>query len=139
VGVVRALPAFGSPVLIVGAAGAAAVELAIRRAARMAATAPYRDGLRLMGLGAFEIDRLYLAPRVLAGLFASLGEVALSLIAATAVAEWVFDWPGAASLFIHSAALHDWNVAALVLLVLASLVLTVGFIGAVAARALGET
>ena len=138
-GVVRALPAFGLPVLIVGAAGAAAVELAIRRAARMAATAPYRDGLRLMGLGAFEIDRLYLAPRVLAGLFASLGEVALSLIAATAVAEWVFDWPGAASLFIHSAALHDWNVAALVLLVLASLVLTVGFIGAVAARALGET
>ena len=77
-------------------------------------------------------------PRVLAGLFASLGEVALSLFAATAVAEWVFDWPGAATLFIHSVALHDWNVAALVLLVFACMALTAGFIGALAARAMGE-
>jgi len=137
-GVMRALPAFGLPALVVGASGAAAVELAIRRAAHAAGRAPYRGGLRLLGLSAFEVDRLYLAPRVLAGLFASLGEVVLSLFAATAVAEWVFDWPGAATLFIHSVALHDWNVAALVLLVFAGLALTVGFIGVLAARALGE-
>jgi ABC-type dipeptide/oligopeptide/nickel transport system permease component len=136
--VVRALPAFGLPALVVGAAGATAIELAIRRAASAAGGAPYRDGLRLMGLSAFEVDRLYLVPRVLAGLFASLGEVALSLFAATAVAEWVFDWPGAATLFIHSVALHDWNVAALVLLVFACMALTAGFIGALAARAMGE-
>ncbi len=138
-GAARALPAFGLPALVVGAAGAAAVQLAIRRAAREAGHEPYRENLRLMGLGAFEIDRLYLVPRVLGGLFANLGEVALSLFAATAVAEWVFDWPGAATLFIHSVALGDWNVAALVLFVFAALSLTAGFLGALAARALGET
>jgi peptide/nickel transport system permease protein len=137
-GIAHALPAFGLPAFVVGAAGAAAVQLAIRRAARAAGDAPWRDGLRLMGLGGFEIDRLYLAPRVLGGLFTSLGEIALSLFSATAVAEWVFDWPGAATLFIHSVALHDWNVAALVLFVFASLTLTASYLGALAAHALGD-
>jgi peptide/nickel transport system permease protein len=137
-GAARALAAYGLPVLVVGAAGAAAVQLAIRRAALGAMREPYRGLLRLMGLGAFEVDRLYLAPRLLAGLFASLGEVVLSLFAATAVAEWVFAWPGAATLFIHSVALEDWNVAALVLFAFAAMTLTVNFLGALAAHALGE-
>ncbi|HEY2071138.1 MAG TPA: ABC transporter permease subunit [Rhizomicrobium sp.] len=134
----RAAPAFGLPALVVGAAGSAAIQLAVRRAAKDAVREPYRDGLRLMGLSSFEIDWLYLAPRVVAGLFAGLGEVALSLFAATAVAEWVFDWPGAATLFIHSVALADWNVAGLVLFVFAALTLTASFLGTLAARALGQ-
>jgi peptide/nickel transport system permease protein len=137
-GVFGALPAFGLPAIVVGAAGSAAIQLAIRRAAKAAVREPYREGLRLMGLGAFEIDRRYLAPRVLAGLFANLGEVTLSLFAATAVAEWVFAWPGAATLFIHSVALGDWNVAALVLLVFAGLALTADFIGSLLAHVLGD-
>ncbi|HEY1629666.1 MAG TPA: ABC transporter permease subunit [Rhizomicrobium sp.] len=137
-GVQRALTAFGLPVLVVGAAGAAAIQLAIRRAAKSAVREPYRESLRLMGLGVFEIDRRYLAPRVLAGLFANLGEVVLSLFAATAVAEWVFAWPGAATLFIRSVALGDWDVAALVLLVFAGLALTADFLGHILARALGD-
>jgi peptide/nickel transport system permease protein len=136
-GALKALPAFGLPALVVGAAGSAAVQLSIRRATREAVREPYREGLRLMGLGVFEIDRRYLAPRVLAGLLANLGEVALSLFAATAVAEWVFAWPGAATLFIHSVALGDWNVAALVLFAFAGLSLTVDFLGALLARAMG--
>jgi peptide/nickel transport system permease protein len=134
----RALPAFGLPAAVVGAAGAAAVHLVVRRGARAAMGAPYRESLRLMGLSAFEVDRLYLAPRLAAALFAGMGEIALSLFAATAVAEWVFGWPGAATLFIHSVALGDWNVAALVLFVFAGLALAANFIGALTARALGE-
>jgi len=137
-GVARALTAFGLPALVVGAAGAATIQLAIRRAAKDAVREPYRETLRWMGLGAFEIDRRYIAPRVLAGLFANLGEVALSLFAATAVAEWVFGWPGAATLFIHSVALGDWDVAALVLLVFATLALTADFLGHMLARAMGD-
>jgi peptide/nickel transport system permease protein len=132
-----ALPALGLPALVVGAAGAASIELAIRRAAREAGREPYRKGLRLMGLGAFEVERLYLAPLVLAGLLAGLGEVALSLFSAAAVAEWVFGWPGAAILFIRSVALHDWSVAALVLFAFAAAALTAGFVGTLAAHALG--
>lgn len=137
--IASALPAFALPALVVGAAGAACVELSVRRAARETGNEPYRRGLRLMGLGAFEVDRLYAAPRVLAGLLANLGEIALSLFAAVAVAEWVFDWPGAAILFMRSVALHDWSVAALVLFAFAAIALAADLIGALAARALGES
>ena len=95
--------------------------------------APWRRGLRLMGLGAVEIDLAYLAPRILAGLLAALGEITLALFSAAAVAEWVFDWPGAAVLFVKSVALPDWGVAALVLLAFAAIKLMADFIGAVSA------
>jgi len=137
-GAFAALAAFGIPALVVGLAGAAVVQAAVRRATRAAAAEPYRANLRLMGLGGWEIDRLYLAPRLLAGLFACLGETALALFAATAVAEWVFGWPGDATLFIHSVALGDWNVAAAILFALAAATIFVGFIGTLAASALGE-
>ncbi|MGH6871533.1 MAG: ABC transporter permease subunit [Rhizomicrobium sp.] len=134
----RALPAFGLPALVVGAAGAASVLVVVRRGAHAAMAEPYRETLRLMGLGAFEIDRLYLAPRLLAGLCAGLGQIVLTLFAATAVAEWVFAWPGEATLFIHSVALGDWNVAAAVLFAFAVLALATGYLGMLAAHALGE-
>jgi peptide/nickel transport system permease protein len=132
-----ALKALALPGLTVGAAGAAAVQLAVRRAESEAIEEPYRHGLRLLGLGSFEIDRLYLAPQILAGMFSSFGEIVLALFSAAAVAEWLFGWPGAAVLFLKSVALHDWNVTALVLLVFAAISLTADFCGLIAARALG--
>jgi peptide/nickel transport system permease protein len=132
-----ALNALALPGLTVGAAGAAAVQLAVRRAEAEAIEEPYRHGLKLLGLNSFEIDRLYLAPQILAGLLASFGEIVLALFSATAVAEWLFGWPGAAVLFLKSVALHDWNVTALVLLTFAAVSLTADFCGVIAARALG--
>lgn len=124
------------PALTVGAAGAAGVQLALRRAVNEARDAPYRRGLKMMGLNPFEVDRLYLVPQVLAGILANLGEIALSLFSAAAVAEWVFGWPGAAVLFLKSVALHDWSVVALVLLSLAAITLVAEFVGSLGARAL---
>jgi len=126
------------PALTVGAAGAAAVQLSLRRAAAVVMEAPYRQGLRLMGLGQFEIDRAYSAPQIVAGFLSNLGEITLALFSAAAVAEWVFDWPGAAVLFVKSIALQDWSVAALVLLVFASIKLAADFVGAVSAHALAR-
>ena len=130
------LNAIALPALIVGASGAAAVQLALHRAVSGAMREPFYENLRRMGLGGFEINRAYLPPYALAGFFRGFGEIALSLLAADAVVEWMFGWPGAADLFIHSVALHDWNVAALVLLVFAGVVLTADFIGQIGARAI---
>ena len=133
------LRAVALPALTVGAAGAASIQLALRRAMSQAAGEPYRRGLHAMGLGRFEIDRVYLVPQIVAGLLHSLGEVASSLLAATAVAEWVFGWHGAADLFLKSVALQDWTVVALVLLVFAALTMTAEFLGVMGARLLAET
>lgn len=126
------------PALTVGAAGAGAVQLALRRAVSQAASAPYRRGLRAMGLSRFEIDRVYLVPQVASALLRSAGEIVSSLLAAVAVAEWVFRWPGAAELFLKSVALDDWTVAGLILLLFAGLTMTVEFLGAIAALFLAE-
>jgi ABC-type dipeptide/oligopeptide/nickel transport system permease component len=134
-----AFRAIALPALTVGIAGAASVQLALRRAIGHALGEPYRRGLRAMGLGRFEVDRLYLMPQVLAGLLQSLGEIALSLFAAAAVAEWVFGWPGAAVLFLRSVALQDWSVAALVLLVFAALTQSAEFVGRLGAQVLAHT
>lgn len=133
-----ALLALSLPGLTVGAAGAAVVQLAVRRAEAEAMRAPYRRGLALMGLGSLEIDRLYLLPQVVAGLLANLGEIVLALISATAVAEWLFGWPGAAVLFLKSVALHDWNVTAVVLLVFAAIALFAELCGRLCSHALGS-
>jgi len=124
------------PVLTVGAAGAAAIQLALRRATAEAMDEPYRRGLRLMGLSTLEINRVYLLPQVLTGLCRSFGDIALALFAAAAVAEWVFGWPGAAVLFLKSVALHDWHVAALVLFVFAAIKFLADFAGELGAEAL---
>ncbi len=124
------------PALTIGAAGAAAVQLALRRAATAAASEPYRAGLRRLGLSVVEIERAYVAPQIFAGLCLGLGEVVLALLSAAAVAEWVFHYPGAADLFVKSVALRDWNLAALVLFLFAGTVFLADFAGRIATRAL---
>ncbi len=124
------------PALTVGLAGMAAIQVALRRAASETQDEPFRNGLRRLGLSALEIDRVYVAPMVFAGLFASFGEVVLALLSAAVVSEWVFKCPGVADLFVKSVALHDWNVAALILFFFAIVVLFANFAGRLAAEAI---
>ena len=124
------------PAFVVGTAGAACVQLALRRTAAIAAAEPYRAGLRLMGLGAWDIDLRYVLPQIIAGIAENLGEIVLTLLAATAIVELVFGIDGAAPLFFKSAAAHDWNVAALVLLLFATTKLVADFMGLVISRLL---
>lgn len=126
------------PALTVGAAGAASVQHSLRRAAAEVSKAPYRVGLHRMGLAQLEIERVYVLPDVLAALLGSLGELTLALFAASAIAEWVFNCPGAAVLFVKSVALQDWAMAASVLLTFAAIKLIADFIGTVGARALAD-
>ncbi|MBI1330660.1 MAG: ABC transporter permease subunit [Alphaproteobacteria bacterium] len=124
----EALRATVLPAVTVGMAGASAVQLVLRRAASHAADQPYRRGLRLMGLSAFEIERLFVLPQMAAALLSGLGEITLAMLSAAAIAEWVFAWPGAAVLFVKSVALHDWNIVALVLMSFAWLTLIAQFL-----------
>jgi len=124
------------PALMVGLAGAAAVQLVLHRAAADLGRQSWRIYLRRMGLSAWEIDGVYVAPQIFAGMLWSLGEVMLSLLSATAVAEWVFARPGAADLFVKSVALHDWSTAGAVLFLFAGLTLAAEFVGRCAAHPL---
>ncbi len=124
------------PVLTVGAAGAAATQVLVRDAVSTARGAPYRRGLRLMGLSGLETDAAYFLPQIASGVMAGLGQIALALLSAAAVAEFVFGWPGAAVLFVDAVARHAWDAAALVLLVFAAIALAADFAGAVCARVL---
>ncbi|HWA89562.1 MAG TPA: ABC transporter permease subunit [Rhizomicrobium sp.] len=126
---VAALRAVLLPALTVGLAGTAAIQVALRRAASEAQDNPFRTGLRRLGLTALEIERVYVAPRVFAGLLSSLGEVMLALLSAAVVSEWVFQCRGIADLFVKSLALHDWNMAAAILLVFAAATSTAEFAG----------
>jgi ABC-type dipeptide/oligopeptide/nickel transport system permease component len=127
------------PALTVGLAGMAAIQVTLRRAASEVQDAPFRAGLRRLGLSTLEIDRVYVAPMVFAGLFANLGEVMLALFSAAVVSEWVFKCPGAADLFVKSVALHDWNIAALILFFFATMVLAANFVGRIVAEAIAGT
>ena len=126
------------PVLAVGISGAAAVQLALRRAAVSTGRERWPSYLRRMGLSAWEVEWLYVVPRVLAGVLSHFGEVVLALLSAAAVSEWVFSYPGAADLFVKSVALHDWSIAGAVLFVFAGLTMTAQFVGRCAARLLTE-
>lgn len=117
------------PILMVGLAGAAAVQLALRRAAGQASGESFRTGLKQMGLSAFEIERVYVMPQVLAGLVSGAGEIMLALLSAVVVAEWVFHRAGAADLFVKSVALADWNMTAMILFVFAMLSFLAEFLG----------
>jgi peptide/nickel transport system permease protein len=127
------------PALIAGATAAGAIQLSLHRAILGAMREPFYENMRCMGLSGSEIDRAYLMPYLLMGFFRSFGEIALSLFAADAVVEWVFGWPGAINLFVHAVALHDWNVVAIVLLVIASVVIAADFVGRIGARLVGGT
>ena len=124
------------PVLTVGLAGAAAVQLALRRVAAQSAGEAFHAGLKRMGLSALEIEWIYAVPQVVAGLLASAGEIVLALLSAAVVAEWVFHRSGAADLFVKSVALHDWNMTALILFIFAGLAFLADFLGRVGAYAL---
>jgi peptide/nickel transport system permease protein len=130
----QALQIAALPVITVGLSGAAAVQLALRRAASQSSGESFRSGLKRLGLGAFEIERLFTVPQVLAGLAASAGEIMLALLSAAVVAEWVFHQQGAADLFVKSVALADWNMAAIILFVFACLTFVAEFLGQVAGR-----
>jgi peptide/nickel transport system permease protein len=121
------------PVLTVGLAGTAAVQIALRRAAAEIEDAPFRSGLNRLGLPALEIERVYVLPQVFAGLLQSLGEVVLALLSAAVVAEWVFQCPGVADLFVKSVALRDWNMVALILFLFAAAAMVADFAGRIAA------
>ena len=126
------------PALTVGLAGAGAIQLALRRAGAEAQGEPFRIGLRRLGLSTLEIERVYVAPLVFAGLFASLGEVMLALLSASVVAEWVFHCPGIADLFVKSVALGDWNMVGLILFVFALAVQISDVLGRFAVKAITQ-
>ncbi|MBL6853558.1 MAG: ABC transporter permease subunit [Alphaproteobacteria bacterium] len=126
------------PVLTIGLAGAAAAQLGLRRATVETMHEPWRVQLRRMGLTAWDVERAYVLPAVLAGLFKCLGEVVLALLSAAAVTEWVFGYAGAADLFVKSVALRDWHIAAAVLFVFAGLTMTAHFIGTCLARSIAD-
>jgi ABC-type dipeptide/oligopeptide/nickel transport system permease component len=50
--------------------------------------------------------------------------------------EWIFEWPGAGAGFIRSVAFGDWNVVAVLILVIAGVRFTLDFLGALAGFAL---
>lgn len=126
------------PSLTVGFAAMAAIQVVLRRSAAEMHDAPFRAGLKRLGLSVGEIDRVYVAPILFSGLLANLGEVMLALLSAAVVAEWVFKTPGMADLFVKSVALHDWNLVALILFFFASAALVMNFIGQLTARAVTE-
>ncbi|MDR3527313.1 MAG: ABC transporter permease subunit [Rhizomicrobium sp.] len=119
------------PIATVGLAGAAAVQLALRRAATRTAAASFRGGLKRLGLSSVEIEAFYVLPQIFAGLIASAGEIALALVSAAVVAEWVFHRDGAADLFVKSVALADWNMTAVILFAVAALTIVASFLGRV--------
>ncbi len=127
------------PVLMVGLSGAAAAQLALRRAGAEGARQSWRTYLRWMGLPAWEIETVYGVPQILAGLLGNFGEVVLALFSAAAVAEWVFNYAGAADLFVHSVGLRDWAVAAPILLAFAGLAMLADLAGRCAAYPLSAT
>jgi peptide/nickel transport system permease protein len=134
----QALRIAALPILTVGLAGAAAVQLALRRAASVSGSGAFRSGLKRLGLGSFEIERLFVLRQVLAGLAASAGEIMLALLSAAVVTEWVFHRPGAADLFVKSVALQDWNIVAIILFVFACLTLVAEFLGQLFGRVLAS-
>ena len=132
------LRALALPAITIGLAGAATVQLAIRRAAAELGHESWRLYLRRMGLAQWEIDTGYVMPQIFAALISSLGDVILSLLSAAAVAEWVFSCPGAADLFVRSVALHDWTLVGAVLFVFAGLTMSAQFVGRCAALLIAD-
>ena len=118
-GILRAAIAAMPLVLPIGLAGAGAVAGVVYGAIAQALGEPYREQLHRLGLGQREILRTYVSRRALALGMGALGDVVLALIAATAVVERLFDWPGAGAQFIRAAALENWPVVAALVFVIA--------------------
>jgi peptide/nickel transport system permease protein len=125
--------AYFLPVLTIGAAGAARLQLSLRRAAGVAWAAPYRNGLRMMGLSLFDINLRFALPEIAAALLRDLQGFVLTLISAAVIAEWIFQSGGAAELFLKASARHDWAVVSSILFLASVLTLAAGFLGKVLA------
>ena len=147
--IAAALAAFGTPpagaagilamVFTIGFAAAGAVALCIAHGYAVAAPASYAQQLSRMGLSRRHIVRRYLAPPALIIALRDAGNVLLLVFAATAIVEAVFAWPGAGAGFLRGVALRDWNVVALLILILAALRFTLDLVAALVVRAaLGE-
>jgi peptide/nickel transport system permease protein len=147
VGAVAALAATGVPAgnrfstlapmaVTVGLAGAGTVALSVARALQVVAREPYTAGLMRIGLTRAQIFRSYVAPHATALALKDLGNLFVTLFAATAVVEWVFEWPGAGAGFIRAVALRDWNVVATLIFIVALVRLTLDLQGTIASRAL---
>src|SRR6202000_2236405 len=67
------------PSLIVGFVGAGYLQLLLRRASAAASRAPYRTGLRMMGLSAVDVDLRYVLPEIGSDICGALGEFSLVL------------------------------------------------------------
>ena len=133
--IVDFLSAFALPLVWVIALGiAGAIALSIRRAAETALAAPYAENMQRFGLTRAEIVRAYALRHILALTLRDVGAIVLALYTAVVVAEWVFAWPGAGSLFVRSVALEDWRVVAVFVLTLAAARFTAEFLCALAAR-----
>jgi len=121
------------PILTIGAAGSARLQMALRRAAGAAWAAPYRNGLRMMGLGLLDINLRFALPEIAAALLRDVREFVLTLISAAVIAEWIFQRNGAADLFLKAISSHDWAVVSSILFLFAILTLVAGFLGDVLA------
>jgi peptide/nickel transport system permease protein len=121
-------------VWIVALSIAGALGLAVQLAAGVALREPYADNMARFGLSRPEVIRAYALRHILALTLTRAGDLLLALCTAVVVAEWVFRWPGAGSLFVRSVALQDWHVVALLVLILAAARFTAEFLGGTAAR-----
>lgn len=137
--ILAALAAMAPLVLPIGLAGAGVVAAAVSGALAEALGEPYRESLHRLGLSQREILRAYVSRRALALAMTALGDVVLAAIAATAVVERLFDWPGAGAQFIHAAALENWPVVAALIFTIAVTRIAADFMGALVATALTGT
>jgi ABC-type dipeptide/oligopeptide/nickel transport system permease component len=131
--ILGALAALAPLVIPIALAGAGAVASVVCGAMDEALGEPYRESLMRLGMSPTEILRVYVARRALAQSLTGLGDVFLAGVAATAVVERLFEWPGAGALFMHAAALHDWAVVAALVFMIAAARIVTDFVGAMTA------
>jgi peptide/nickel transport system permease protein len=115
---------------------AAAIARAVFAAQRNAAPPDYIDGLARMGVHRRQILGFYVARPTLAVALRDTGNILLALFAAAAVVESVFSWPGAGAEFIRAVALGDWNVVAVLIMIMAAARFTVDLAASLVSRAL---
>jgi peptide/nickel transport system permease protein len=123
-------------VMTLSLAVSGAVARAVFAAQRSAAPASYIEGLARMGLKRRHILGFYVARPTLAVALRDAGNVLLALFAAAAVVESVFAWPGAGAEFIRAVALADWNVVAVLIMIMAAARFTVDLAASLISRAL---
>ena len=119
-------------VLTIGLAGAGAVALFLKGTLEALSGAD-GNGLARFGLKRGAVMRRYLLRPAFATALEHAGDIMLALFAAAAVVEWIFGWPGAGAAFITSVALTDWNVVAVLIMVLAAARFTLDLAGALLA------